>query len=473
MFPSHDISGDLHDNLGLGFDAPEDIDDFDPPLLMSDDEAADMVWATDVSTDDLDDTPATNAPPEGHHSKELEDALNEEEDMGSDEALHSLEDLVLSFLTQIADALPDAYIPPASKKVASKKIVLQLADRRKKYADDNLPMRVLTMPQRSRGPSARPFAQIFRTVDLMHEALLDDVPTTKRDIYYKDVHLYGSQSTVDRLVDDLAATFQLGRSDLNVRASSKGLICGTGLIIHLRSGEAVELSDSESSLVPHSEDIERFETSGDLAWVLIVEKEAVFQTLCRLRLGTCHSLPGRGLVITGKGYPDVATRQLVQTLSANLPESIPILALVDGDAYGIDILSVYKYGSTSMRHEREHLAAVRVQWLGLWSSELAALGIQRDALIPITMYDEKKARSLLKREGIPDQWRKELQHMLFTRRKAEIEVLGAARSADYAADLGVNRHIHSGEGVNTGIPLLRYLVTKISSACMNAGREDP
>ena len=52
--------------------------------------------------------------------------------------------------------------------------------------------------------------------------------------------------------------------------------------------------------------------------------------------------------------------------------SIPILALVDGDAYGIDILSVYKYGSTRMRHENEHLAAARVQWLGLWASELAA-----------------------------------------------------------------------------------------------------
>ncbi|KAI0356160.1 DNA topoisomerase IV alpha subunit [Trametes cingulata] len=329
------------------------------------------------------------------------------------------------------------------------------------------------MPQRSKVSSAKPFAQLFQAVNLTHEGLVDRVPTTKRDMYYKDVQLFGAQSTVDRLVDDLAATFKLTRSDLNVRASSKGLICGAGLTIHLHSGEAVELSSSESSLIPHSEDIERFETSGDLAWVLVVEKEAVFQTLCRLRLGSHGSLPGEGLVITGKGYPDVATRQLVQTLSANLPSSIPILALVDGDAYGIDILSVYKYGSTRMQHEKEHLAAARMQWLGLWSSELAAIGIQRDALIPITKQDEKKARSLLKREGIPAQWRKELQHMLFTRRKAEIEVLGAARSADCAADLGVNRHIHSGEEGNSGIPLLRYLVTKISSACMKAGREDP
>lgn len=51
--------------------------------------------------------------------------------------------------------------------------------------------------------------------------------------------------------------------------------------------------------------------------------------------------------------------------------SIPILALVDGDAYGLDILSVYKYGSMSLRHENEKLAAGRVEWLGVWASELA------------------------------------------------------------------------------------------------------
>jgi meiotic recombination protein SPO11 len=51
--------------------------------------------------------------------------------------------------------------------------------------------------------------------------------------------------------------------------------------------------------------------------------------------------------------------------------SIPIVALVDGDAYGLDILSVYKYGSHSLRHENKKLAAKRIEWLGLWASEIA------------------------------------------------------------------------------------------------------
>lgn len=46
-----------------------------------------------------------------------------------------------------------------------------------------------------------------------------------------------------------------------------------------------------------------------------------------------------------------------------------ILALVDADAYGLDIVSVYKNGSASMQHENESLAAERVEWIGVSASE--------------------------------------------------------------------------------------------------------
>ncbi|KAJ8076795.1 endodeoxyribonuclease [Marasmius tenuissimus] len=123
----------------------------------------------------------------------------------------------------------------------------------------------------------------------------------------------------------------------------------------------------------------------------------------------------------------MATRQLVKTLSDCLPKRIPVVALVDGDPYGIDILSVYKYGSRALSHENSKLAASRLKWLGVWSTELSGLGVDKDALIPITTHDEKKALSLL-RKKMPAKWRKELTHMLHNRRKAEIEVLASSCS---------------------------------------------
>ncbi|KAF8552513.1 DNA topoisomerase IV, alpha subunit [Imleria badia] len=270
-------------------------------------------------------------------------------------------------------------------------------------------------------------------MNFAHEALSQDLSLTKRDLFYKDVTLFKSQKTVDKLVDDLAATLDLDRADLNIRATSKGLVCGSGLIIHLLDGQVLRVNDSEGMLIPAGEDIERFEVKNDVRWVLVIEKEAVFQTLRRLQFTRYPGLPGCGLIVTGKGYPDIATRQLVKTLSDNLPDDIPIMGLVDGDAYGLDILSVYRYGSQNLRHENEKLAAHRIQWLGVRSSDLAGLDIHLDTLIPITKHDEKKASRLAcftwRSPKTRFHCRKELTRILHTRRKAEIEILTSGGSA--------------------------------------------
>lgn len=51
--------------------------------------------------------------------------------------------------------------------------------------------------------------------------------------------------------------------------------------------------------------------------------------------------------------------------------SVPFLALVDADPYGIDILSVYKYGSATMAHEHRTSTTPKLQWAGLKSSEIS------------------------------------------------------------------------------------------------------
>lgn len=98
-----------------------------------------------------------------------------------------------------------------------------------------------------------------------------------------------------------------------------------------------QLIGHQGTLIPAGEEVLQFEVEDTVSWVLIVEKEAcgictskvrqtlmiafeqaVFQTLCQLRLTSHPSLPGYGIMITGKGYPDVATRQLVKSLSDNL-----------------------------------------------------------------------------------------------------------------------------------------------------------
>ncbi|KIO10072.1 hypothetical protein M404DRAFT_996060 [Pisolithus tinctorius Marx 270] len=248
-----------------------------------------------------------------------------------------------------------------------------------------------------------------------HRALEQGISLTKRDIYYKDVALFKSQKIVDRFIDDLAATLQWDRADLNIRATSKGLICGSCLVIRLIGGASLHLNDHQGTLIPAGEDIGQFEFESRVAWVLIVEKEAIFQTLCQLNFSKYPGLPGPGLIVTGKGYPDVATRHLVKMLSDNLPQCVPIVALVDADPYGLDILSVYKYGSHGLRHENETLMARRVEWLGIKISELPEFKIDLNMLIPLTTHDERKARKMLFRpsENMPAEWRCLISTLLF------------------------------------------------------------
>lgn len=56
-------------------------------------------------------------------------------DIIRDEALNSLENLVLSFLTQLSGVLPSAYSQPQVPKLSERKIILHLANRSKESSE--------------------------------------------------------------------------------------------------------------------------------------------------------------------------------------------------------------------------------------------------------------------------------------------------------------------------------------------------
>lgn len=236
---------------------------------------------------------------DGQEIKDLlaEDAEAEETNQRRLYAISCLENLIHSFLSQLVEAVEDEDTQGRPRG----QIELQLADRKAKSQDDGrFGMKKTLFPSRRRH-STNHLACLLAVANYSHEALVNQVPTTKRDIYYKDPGLFGKQSVVDKLVDDLAATFDLDRSDLGVRASSKGLFAGSGLRLHLRHGGTATGNDYDSTLIPCDAEISTLEISQDIAFVLIVEKEAVFQTLCRLGF-PCHPLL-KGEGISRRRYP--------------------------------------------------------------------------------------------------------------------------------------------------------------------------
>ncbi|KAL9979927.1 hypothetical protein ACROYT_G008447 [Oculina patagonica] len=131
------------------------------------------------------------------------------------------------------------------------------------------------------------------------------------------------------------------------------------------------------------------------------------------------------IVITGKGFPDVNTRMMVRRLWCTL--QIPILALMDADPHGIEILSVYKFGSKALSFDAHSLTVPVIKWLGVLPSDINRLSISHDKLIPLTDRDKCKARELLERAYIKSQgaWEQEIRTMLSLGHKAEIQALSS------------------------------------------------
>ncbi|MCJ1287557.1 hypothetical protein MMC26_006909 [Xylographa opegraphella] len=314
--------------------------------------------------------------------------------------------------------------------VNGRRLSMPLKTRKQKPvgADTGSP-RMLCFPGRTDTEAWR-FAVVLRILSIVYEALVDNKIITKRAIFYQDPELFSKQGVVDRLVDDIAFMFGMQRFDLNVIAGAKGLVAGAFSIIH-SNGSILDISAMlEGTLVSNLRDSDRLDISN-IAWILVIEKEATFCSLASpLFYRDCGI--GDGIIITGKGSPDISSRKFLRRLSeAHIVTSTPppIFCLADFDPYGLQIVSTYKYGSKALAHENAELVVPTLRWLGLKSKDLPTDETSADesGLMPLTSRDRKMAMQMLGRrafaEDVELEWRKELQAMLMLDMKAEIQLL--------------------------------------------------
>ncbi|BCS27538.1 putative meiosis-specific topoisomerase Spo11 [Aspergillus puulaauensis] len=284
------------------------------------------------------------------------------------------------------------------------------------------------------GYEAWRFTIALRILSAIREAVKAGLAISIRDIYYSDPEYFGSQGVVSRFVDDLALTIGVERSDLNVEAAAKGLVTGYYQSTVARDGIVGERESTKDCLIPRVQDLEDLDIP-DVDWILIIEKEAVFRRLARSNFHI-QSTTGKGILVTGKGYPDLRTRAFIHKIMERIPPSRSgrpphCYALVDGDPDGMAIMSTYKYGSMAHTHENWKLNIPSLRWLGLRTSEVVeSLGPDGDeALMSLTRRDRRKIVSMLSNnpvwavDGPELEWRVELQRMLMLNVKAEVEIL--------------------------------------------------
>jgi meiotic recombination protein SPO11 len=269
-------------------------------------------------------------------------------------------------------------------------------------------------------------ARIYRALSLVHGALTSKRAMRKRSVYYADVQLFGSQSASDAALLDCAALLCVPASRLGVHASPRGLVRGALMLNGVDCSECSQLipaaGEADGGALP------AVHVRDDVRFVLVVEKEASFQTLLAADFDRTHSC----VLVCGRGYPDVGTRMLVRALANSC--SAPQLALVDGDPHGVEILLTYTVGSKNYAADAADCNVRHLRWIGLHVADAEAMRLPQQALLPLTPADRKCGERLLQSAALAQcrgAWREQVVAMLERGTKVELQAIGEQQLASY------------------------------------------
>ena len=247
---------------------------------------------------------------------------------------------------------------------------------------------------------AERYARIWTMLASSHAHLRRHEKVTQRGLYYlmSGTHshtssLFPDPATVNSALLDAVSLVAVSRRSLGVIAAPRGEVGGA---MSIREGEDApwrSLWDESRQISGDIAAIARWEFRGDFRYCLVVEKHSVFHRLFAEE--RVHArLPC--VVVTAKGFPDLATRAFLKRLQTTHPH-VPFLGLVDWNPSGVLILGTYRFGGrTSSAVLESSRYALELKWLGLRSTDLAT----NPARIPLTDLDRAKARTMLRADGV-------------------------------------------------------------------------
>ena len=260
---------------------------------------------------------------------------------------------------------------------------------------------------------SRSFTSICLVMSFIHQLLLYNRTTTTREVYYVFVTHFRNQRECDGVILDVAKILGVSRRSLGLSASPKGWFCGCLEITRkgtLPSGKDVSGTIDGTALssiqgLPITREWTERDESGctedgveititakdDAKVILVIEKEGVYNRLSEDRIFDRFPC----ILVTGKGFPDLATRALVSTLHKEL--ELPVIGLCDCNPFGISVLALYHYAGDRMGVDGRMRYSVPIQWAGLRPSDVARLkdDLPETVFQKLTDLDNKRIASLL------------------------------------------------------------------------------
>eukprot|EP00252_Welwitschia_mirabilis_P016568 TRINITY_DN3655_c0_g1_i4.p1 TRINITY_DN3655_c0_g1~~TRINITY_DN3655_c0_g1_i4.p1 ORF type:complete len:269 (-),score=31.93 TRINITY_DN3655_c0_g1_i4:70-876(-) len=174
------------------------------------------------------------------------------------------------------------------------------------------------------------FVRVWKVLEICFKILVEGKQATQREIFYKllcdSPKYFSCQAHVNCAIQDVVALIQCSRNSLGIMASSRGEVVGR-LLIHEPNGNTVNcslLGPTGHIINGNLNVVKKWVFETDSRYIILVEKDAIFQRLAEDRI--FNYIPS--ILISGKGYPDLASRFLLHHLNRSFP-ALRIFALVD------------------------------------------------------------------------------------------------------------------------------------------------
>uniref|UniRef100_A0AAF5PII0 DNA topoisomerase (ATP-hydrolyzing) n=1 Tax=Wuchereria bancrofti TaxID=6293 RepID=A0AAF5PII0_WUCBA len=231
-------------------------------------------------------------------------------------------------------------------------------------------------------------AQMLRTISMIHQLRILKTRKTKRDLFYEQKNLFGEQRNLDSCINRICCWLGVDPTSgyLFQLSSGHGLVIG-----QLKICRSTGITDCslKATLIDDFSDANLFTTAQ---CILVVEKDATFQKL--IGEGFLKLFPNT-LLVTGRGYPDIATRILLNKLS-----NLPLFGLLDCDPHGIEIAMTYKYGNCSKTFGVKNQTLSHFEWIGLSRCKLPKFVISAVQFLPLQTSELVKVEKLCQRIAI-------------------------------------------------------------------------
>lgn len=244
--------------------------------------------------------------------------------------------------------------------------------------------------------------------------------TLKHTIEGTQENTFDDQNTEsDPVIEDIEVLTNILRENLNLFASSKGVLAGPMTIID--NGDEIDLSKLGSAgyAIPGIVEPDKIQFKDCKAdFVLVVEKDAVWSRLNEDKFWKKNNC----LLLTGKGQPSRAERRILRRFQDEL--NLPVYIFTDMDPWGYYIYSVYKQGSINLAYFSEKSGVPNAKFLGFKMSDVEKYDMPKDAWIKLNEQDNKRIKQISEYEWFKSkEWQDELKSLKKFGHKIEQDAL--------------------------------------------------